>query len=115
MMYLVSIAERPDHLIWIPVSQFDPAKHVKHADRPITESDMLDWIDVDWPVVAADAEGVTVTRLEPTQSHVNLFRGRNVRHALLKAMTAPASAGLSREDFNNLSDEELLSANEVQY
>ena len=114
-MYLVSIAERPDHQIWIPSGQYDSTKHVKHAERPITDSDMLDWIDADWPFVEADAEGTTVTRLEPTQSHVNLFRGRNVRHALLKAMLTPASAGLSRTDFNNLSDEEQLSANEIVY
>lgn len=111
MMYQVSLVERPDHLVWIPQGQFDPQKHVKHAERPITDSDILDWIDADWPVVEADAEGTTVSRLEPTQSHVNMFRGRNVREALLKAMRTPASAGILPTVFCEMTDEEQLDAN----
>jgi hypothetical protein len=112
-MYEVSLIERPDHKVWIPAGQFDPEKHVKHAERNITADDMLDWIDGDWPSIETDATGTTVARLEPGQGANNMFRGRNVREALAKAMMTPPFGGPTPQQFDAMNDEEQLASNSV--
>ena len=114
MMYEVSLIERPDHKVWIPAGHFDPAKHVKHSERIVTADDMLDWIDGDWPSIESDATGTTIARLEPGQGANNMFRGRNIREALVKAMTTPPFKGPTPQEFDRMSEDEQLAANPVE-
>lgn len=113
MMYQVSLIDRPDHRVWIPAGRFESDKHVKHAERNITADDMIDWIDSDWPSIETSASGSTVARLEPGQGMENMFQGRNIREALLKAMLTPPFGGPTPNEFDAMSKEEKLASNSV--
>lgn len=96
---------------WIPSGAFDPAKYVKLSERDINADDMLNWIDSDWPEIETDAHGTTVARLEPGQGASNMFRGKTVREALIKAMVTKPFQGPCPKKFCEMTEEMQLAAN----
>lgn len=77
----------------------------------MSADEMLKWVDDNWPSIETDAYGSVIARLEPGQSSHNMFRGKNVREALMKAITTPPFKGPFPQEFGAMTIDEQLAWN----
>ena len=80
-------------------------------NRIVSETEMLEFITLDWPAIEVDYSGVEVTRLEPSQGAHNMFFGKTAQEALRKAILTPAFKGPYPMDWRKMTTEEKLAAN----